>query len=59
MEVYNGNSVYTQPKTEFITIKLSGTHTENTVENFFMEAKYQHGVEQYATAVSAPVIKIY
>ena len=57
MEVYNGNSVYTQPKTEFITIKLSGAHTENTVEHFFMEAKYQHGVGQYAAAVGAPVIK--
>ena len=57
MEVYNGNSVYTQPRTEFITIKLSGTHSENTVENFFMEAKHQHGVEQYAAAVGAPVIK--
>ena len=57
MEVYNGNSVYTQPKTEFITIKLSGAYTENKVENFFMEAKHQHGVEQYASAVGAPVIK--
>ena len=59
MEVYNGNSVYSQLKTEYITIKLSGAHAENSVENFFMEARYQHGVEQYATAVGAPVIKIY
>ncbi len=58
MEVYNGNSVYAQPKEEKITIKLSGLHKENTVEDFFSEAGYQHGVVQYAVAVGAPVIKI-
>ena len=58
MEIYNRNSVYTQPKEEMITIKLSGLHKENTVEDFFSEAGYQHGIEQYAVAVGAPVIKI-
>ncbi len=57
MEVYNGNSVYTQPKVEKITIKLSGLHNENTVEDFFSEAGYQHGVKQYAVAVGAPIFK--
>lgn len=58
MEIYNGNSVYTQPKEELIMIKLSGLNKENTIEDFFSEAGYQHGVEQYAVAVGAPVIKI-
>jgi hypothetical protein len=55
-EIANNNSVYTQTKGKQITIPLSGKNIANTAEDFFAEAGYQHGVNQYAIAVGAPVI---
>jgi triacylglycerol lipase len=57
IETFNGDSKYAQPKGSLITIPLSGKYSANTVENFFAEAGYQHSVEQYASAVGAPVIR--
>jgi triacylglycerol lipase len=57
IEMANNNSVYTHTKGTSITIPCSGKNTNNTVEDFFAEAGYQHSVNQYAASVGAPVIK--
>lgn len=59
LEISNGNSEYTQPcgNGKLITIPLSGSNKANDVTDWFAEAGYQHGVERYAVAMGAPVIK--
>jgi hypothetical protein len=57
IELANNNSVYTHTKGITITVPHSGKNTNNTVEDFFAEAGYQHSVEQYAASVGAPVIR--
>lgn len=39
-----------------ITVKLSGKNNSNDISGWFGEAGYQHGIEQYATALGATKI---
>jgi hypothetical protein len=59
LEISNGNSVYTQPggAGNPITVNLSGKNKTNEITDWFAEAGYQHSMEQYASAIGAPVIK--
>ena len=54
-DLKNGGG-YAQPKGKSISIPLSGNNINNTIEDWLNEAAYQHFIEQYATALDAPVV---
>lgn len=59
LRITNDLSPYIQTNDNgtLITVPLSGKNTSNTAANWFAEAGYQHGMEQYSKAFNAPVIK--
>lgn len=54
--IFTGFSDYEQPRGQLITAELSAPRAAPTLNNWFAEAGYQHGVQLYAKELGAPVI---